>query len=267
MTSHSADVEVDPDAEIKHQVEVVQEHEHEQENAKAAAHGDVEGSKSAPNEQNDENQGGGDNHDDADDDVWLFGYGSLIWKPDIEYEEQVDVYASGYSRRFWQGSPEHRGTEEAPGLVVTLLTPEEHQKVQDDHNVEKGQRDTPDNRVWGRIFRVKGHIMRATMAALEHREKAGYAKEYVQTTDPAGVVRTALVFRATPDNEHFFGPRPEEAIAKHIASSEGESGHNLEYFLRMYEALCLVQKEFPEHHDIVDDHLRKVHANLPENAR
>lgn len=197
-----------------------------------------------------------------DDDVWLFGYGSLIWKPDIEFEEQKDVFVTGYSRRFWQGSPEHRGTEEAPGLVVTLLTPEEHTKVQDDHGVHQDHRDAPDVRVWGRIFRVKGHIMRATMAALEHREKAGYAKEFVDTVDTSGVKREALVFRATPDNEHFFGPRPEHVIAKHIESSEGESGHNLEYFMRMFEALDEVQKVFPEHEDIVDSHLRNIHAHI-----
>jgi len=44
--------------------------------------------------------------------VWIFGYGSLMWFPGFDYDECVKVVARGYSRRFYQGNKTFRGTEE-----------------------------------------------------------------------------------------------------------------------------------------------------------
>lgn len=44
--------------------------------------------------------------------LWVFGYGSLCWRPGFEFDKAVIGHIKGFSRKFWQGNDVHRGTQE-----------------------------------------------------------------------------------------------------------------------------------------------------------
>lgn len=44
--------------------------------------------------------------------LWIFGYGSLVWKPDFKFKSSQVGYIQGYKRRFWHGDNFHRGSDE-----------------------------------------------------------------------------------------------------------------------------------------------------------
>ncbi len=151
-------------------------------------------------------------------DLWIFGYGSLVWRPAFPHVEQHPAHIVGWKRRFWQGSPDHRGTPEAPGRVVTLV-PE------------------PGARCWDMGYCVDRQVFETVLADLDHREKAGYERHRVALHLGDRDVADALFYVGTRDNPSFLGPAPLDEMAAHIRRSHGPSGTNAEYLFRLAEAL------------------------------
>lgn len=152
--------------------------------------------------------------------MWIFGYGSLIWKPGFDFVEVQTGYIEGWARRFWQGSTDHRGIPEAPGRVVTLVR-------------------VPGEITWGRAYRIRGADSAAVLEQLDIREQGGYDRLKIPVYAHGGDVVTtdALLYRATEDNPEFLGQADMNDMAKQIARSVGPSGTNIEYLLELHLAL------------------------------
>ncbi len=153
-------------------------------------------------------------HFDDHAELWLFGYGSLIYKADFAYLERRPASIRGWTRRFWQGSHDHRGTPEAPGRVVTLV-------------------EQPDAVCVGMAYLISLD----TLQHLDVREKNGYLRFVTEMQLDDGRQVEALVYIATPDNEAYLGPADEREIARHIAASAGPSGPNRDYLLHLTDTL------------------------------
>ncbi len=155
-------------------------------------------------------------------DIWLFGYGSLIWKADFEYLERRPAAITGWARRFWQGSHDHRGTPEAPGRVATLIRAEGAV-------------------CHGMAYRITPEVL----APLDVREKNGYLREKVTLTfldtagnpDAAHAPTDGLIYLASDDNPAFLGDAPLADIAQQISRAHGPSGPNSAYLLNLAQAL------------------------------
>ncbi|MEM6791146.1 MAG: gamma-glutamylcyclotransferase [Myxococcota bacterium] len=164
--------------------------------------------------------------------LWVFGYGSLIWRPDIPHEARVPGYIRGFVRRFWQGSTDHRGVPGAPGRVLTLVPQAE-------------------GRTGGAAYRVPRADTEAVLARLDHREKGGYERHRLNVHDETGTVfARALVYVAREDNPNFLGDAPLTEIAAQILEASGPSGPNREYLLRLHDALQQLGIDDPHTRDL-----------------
>ena len=161
-------------------------------------------------------------------DLWVFGYGSLVWRPAFPHAERRPGFVEGWSRRFWQGSTDHRGLPEAPGRVVTVVT-------------------DPGAVCWGVAYRVAPCDRGAVIRTLDHREKGGFERHEVEVRfrDPGLRPVRALAYVAGTGNPNYLGPASLAEIVAQVRGSTGPSGPNTEYVLRLAEALRAMRAEDP----------------------
>ena len=147
-------------------------------------------------------------------DLWVFGYGSLMWRPGFVYEEARHARLVGYRRCFCIYSVYHRGTHERPGLVLGL---------------DRG------GACVGIAYRVAATRAEETSRYLRAREQiyGVYREMHVPVQSVTGphppvLALTYIVERAHPN---YAGQLPLAVQARLIHGSRGRSGANLDYLI------------------------------------
>lgn len=147
----------------------------------------------------------------------IFAYGSLLFRPGFEYLERQRAVAHGYARSFTQASPDHRGTAERPGRVVTLSTSLNDSTV-------------------GALYFVNAPANQL-LSELDHRERAGYERLTLEVSTNVETHR-AVTWIAPPGNAYDAGHLASAELAQYMRLCAGPSGRNDDYVFQLERALA-----------------------------
>lgn len=146
--------------------------------------------------------------------LWVFGYGSLMWNPLLDYDRVETASLEGWSRDFCLSLVAGRGTAEKPGRMLALV---------------KGGSTT------GRVFKLCCESWEAELALLWKREMLTgcYHPLWQSLTLESGEIIEALVFVANPQHVLFKSGESVESKAQTISDAEGPLGKNITYLQDM----------------------------------
>jgi len=153
-------------------------------------------------------------------DLWVFGYGSLMWRPGFAFHERVPARLIGLHRALCVYSFVHRGTPERPGLVLGL---------------DRG------GMCRGIAFRVAAAARAETVAYLRAREQV--TTVYLETVrrieleEPARRQVRALCFIVDRSHAQYAGRLTLAQCVHHVRQGHGRSGANRDYVLETVQAL------------------------------
>ncbi|MBX3166147.1 MAG: gamma-glutamylcyclotransferase [Candidatus Eremiobacteraeota bacterium] len=140
-----------------------------------------------------------------------------MWNPGFAYRQVRKVWLPDWSRRLWQGSTDHRGTPEYPGVVCTLVP-------------------NPGHGCWGLAYEIGHQDWPAIRAELDYREKDGYQLQGVSARWQEQVL-PCWTYVADERNPSYIGDVPLEQLAERIRQAAGPSGHSVDYLLRLAQIL------------------------------
>ncbi len=157
-------------------------------------------------------------HWDQFSDVWVFAYGSLIWRPEFEFVEQQPARLPGYHRSLCLWSRINRGTPETPGVVFALDQGGECEGV---------------------VYRVAADQVKATFPALWQREmpSGAYNPRWVECHTANDQIVSALTFIINPLTDAYVPGMPLEQLRHVINQAHGLNGACIDYVLQTAQAL------------------------------
>lgn len=175
-------------------------------------------------------------------DVWLFGYGSLVWNPIVHFDERRVARLHGFHRSFCLWSHVNRGSLRKPGLVLGL---------------DLG------GSCRGVAFRIAGRNAAEELRLLWRREMVlgAYSPRWAKV-DTGGETLQAIAFFVNREHSNYAGKLPLETVIKTLVSTRGQLGTPAEYLLETVRGLI--------EHGVRDPYLlelrKRVLAMHPELA-
>lgn len=173
-----------------------------------------------------------------DGDAWLFGFGSLIWKPECEYVEERCGTSYGWHRSFCFQIRRYRGTPECPGLMMSL---------------DRG------GQCKGMLYRLPDDTLRAQLHKLCRRETtvkpSNTVPRWISVSSEGRSLR-AIAFVINRKSRSYVGKLPLEQVAQTLAAACGHWGSGAEYLFNTVSRL--------EEHGIHDRYLWRLQSLVAE---
>ena len=151
-------------------------------------------------------------------DFWVFGYGSLMWRPGFVFSARHKALVHGWRRRLCIYSHIYRGVPDKPGIVLGL-----------DSGGECA----------GIAFQVRANLREPTLRYLRERELLGgvYNEKVVAATLESGQSVNAVTYVADRHHGQYAAPMERESLLALVRQGRGESGDNAEYVLNTRDHL------------------------------
>ena len=171
----------------------------------------------------------------ASGDLWVFGYGSLIWRPGFDFIEQVPARLIGEHRALCVYSFDHRGTPEKPGLVLGL---------------DRG------GACRGIAFRVAASRREATIAYLREREQTTHVYREVMRSvwleNEARLRVSAMAYVVDRGHVQYAGRLTLTEQVRYVRQGHGRSGNNRDYVLSTVKSIEAQGFRDPKLHQLAD---------------
>jgi glutathione-specific gamma-glutamylcyclotransferase len=150
-------------------------------------------------------------------DLLLFAYGSLIWRPEFQYAEALPARVLGFHRVLRMRSRVNRGSPQEPGLVLALIS---------------------GGSCRGLVYRIRRDIGEEVLPQLWAREMPNgvYEPRWLNCDTPAGRLR-ALAFTLSRQSPNWTGPLHEPELLHIFQHASGRYGTTLDYLLRTVQGL------------------------------
>ncbi len=144
---------------------------------------------------------------------WIFGYGSLMWRPGFAHIASEPALIHGFHRKLCVYSHVHRGTPERPGLVLGL---------------DRG------GSCHGVAFRVDAQRWVETLAYLRGREQV--TKVYIEKRSPIRLLHSkrsieAVTYAVDRSHRQYAGALADSDLVHHVRDGAGISGHCTDYVM------------------------------------